>query len=91
MALLLYGHLSIIFASSTHHRRGWALGVTVVVVGLSGLLTYAGREDFSSSVDITVPLKSLGTSWVPTVSTEEFLDRSRRTKTWVDEAISNTP
>ena len=90
VALLLYGHLSIIPASSTHRRRGWALGVTVVVVGLSGLLTYAGREDFSSNVDITVPLKSLGTSWVPAVSTEEFLRRSRRTRAWVDEAISES-
>ena len=62
--------------------------MTVVAGGLSGLLTYAGREDFSSNVDITVPLKSLGTTWVPTVPTEEFLDRSRRTKTWVDEAVS---
>ena len=91
VALLLYGHLSIIPASSSHRRRGWALGVTVVVVGLTGLLTYADQDDYSSDVEITVPLKSLGTDWVPAVSTEEFLDRSRRTKTWIDEAISNTP
>lgn len=91
MALLIYGHLSIIPASSPHRRRGWALGVTAVVVGLTALLTYAGQEDYSSDVDITVPLKSLGADWIPTVSTEEFLVRSRRTKTWVDEATSKTP
>ena len=91
VALLIYGHLSIIPASSPHRRRGWAFGVTAVVVGLTGLLTYAGQEDYSSDVDITVPLKSLGADWLPTVSTEEFLTRSRRTRTWVDEAISDTP
>lgn len=91
MALLIYAHLSIIPASSPHRRRGWAFGVTAVVVGLTGLLTLAGKEDYSSDVAITVPLKSLGSAWVPTVSTEEFLTRSRRTRTWVDEAIRDPP
>ena len=87
VTLLIYGHLSIIPASTVSRRRGWALGTTVVVLGLTALLTYAEREDFSSDVAITVPLKSLGADWVPVVSTEEFLERSRRTKAWVDAAV----
>jgi hypothetical protein len=90
-ALLLYGHLSIIPASSPHRRRRWAFGVTAVAMGLTGLLTLAGKKDYSSDVVITVPLKSLGTTWVPTISTEEFLNRSQRTRTWVDEAINDPP
>lgn len=91
VVLLLYAHLSIIPASNPHRRRGWAFGVTAVVMGITGLLSLAGKKDYSSDVVITVPLKSLGAAWIPTVSTEEFLTRSRRTRTWVDEAINDTP
>jgi pSer/pThr/pTyr-binding forkhead associated (FHA) protein len=86
VAFLLYGHLSIIPTSSRPRRRGWALGVTFVMVGIVGLLTFAQRRDFSSTVDVHVPLKSLGAEWAPAVTMEDFLTRSRRTKAWVDEA-----
>ncbi len=88
VTVLLYGHLSIIPASSRPRRRGWALGVTAVVVGIVVLFGFAEREDFSSNVDIRVPLKSLGAEWAPAVTTEDFLARSRRTKAWVDAAAA---
>lgn len=86
VAWLLYGHLSIIPASSRPRRRAWCLGVTLIAVGIAGLFTFAERKDFSSNVDIRVPLKSFGAEWAPAVTTEDFLIRSRRTKAWVDEA-----
>lgn len=89
VAFLIYGHLSIIPASNPFRRRGWALGTSVIVVGLTALLSYTEQDDFSSEVAITVPLKSLGADLVPKVTTDEFLDRSRRTKSWVDERIGD--
>lgn len=86
IGLLLYSHLSIIPTSTRSRRRGWALGVTVVAVGITAFFGFAEQEDFSSNVDIRVPLKSLGADWAPAVTTEDFLARSRRTKVWVDAA-----
>ena len=83
VALLIHGHWRSIPASSPRRRRGWAFRVTAVVVGAPQFADLCRQEDYSSDVVITVPLKRLGADWVPTVSMEEFLERSRRTKTWV--------
>jgi hypothetical protein len=90
VASLIYAHLSIIPASSPLRRRGWAVGATAVVLGVAALFTYAEREDFSSDVAISVPLKSLGAEWAPAVSTDEFLERSRRVKSWVDDEVTES-
>lgn len=83
VALLIHGHLAIHpgfeptssarLGLPCDRRRGWA----------HRFADLCRQEDYSSDVVITVPLKRLGADWVPTVSTEEFLERSRRTKTWV--------
>ncbi len=82
--LLLAGHLRIIPVSTRRRRRVWATVAATVVVGLTILIERASREEFTTEIQITVPLKAYGVSLTPAESLDEFLVSSRSVKTWVD-------
>lgn len=85
LALMIYGHLSLLSVSTARGRGVWSAGTTILLMGLGGLLAYAGSEDFSTEVEVTTPIRSLGSGVAPTVSLDEFLGSVDEAREWVDE------
>ncbi|HSF18210.1 MAG TPA: FHA domain-containing protein [Vicinamibacteria bacterium] len=89
LALLIYGHLSIIPSASPGRRRWWSLGASGALLGLSAFFVLTMSQGFSTDVEYDIPLKSFGSEWIPAGSVEEFLSSARETKDWVDAQISS--
>lgn len=89
VALLIYGHLSIIPSASPRRRRWWSLGTSGVLLGLSAFFVLTTSQGFSTDIEYDIPLKSFGSEWIPAGSTEDFLSSARETKDWVDAQISS--
>ena len=85
LALMIYGHLSLLSVSTARGRGVWSAGTTVLLMGLGALLAYAGTEDFTTEVEVTTPIRSLGSGVAPTVSLDEFLGSADEAREWVDE------
>jgi len=84
MAALVYGHLQ--FATSLRRRsRFWAaLAVSVAMAGVSAISDFASRSKFSNVMDFTGIMKPIDGSLLPTMTIEQFVDRSQKLKTELD-------
>jgi hypothetical protein len=83
LGVLLAGHLAIVPAATRRLRRRWALASGFVFAGFVAAFAYTD-EGFIDDLPFQMPLKSFGAEWAPAETTEDFLERARRTKRAVD-------
>ena len=81
--MLLVGHLAIIPAATPRLRKRLALASAMAVAGIVAAFLYTD-EDLVGDLPFRMPLKSFGAEWAPADTTEELLQRARRTKSEVD-------
>lgn len=81
---LVYGHLK--FASTLRrYSRLWAaLAVSAAIVGVSAIADFAGRSKFSNAMEFTGILKPLDAAWLPSITIEEFIERSQKLRQELD-------
>ena len=81
---LVYGHLK--FASMLHRRsRLWAaLSVSAAMAGVSAISDFASRSKFSNTMDFNGILKPIDAAWLPTITIDQFIERSQRLKQDLD-------
>ena len=84
LAALVYGHLK--FATSLRRRsRFWAaLAVSVAMAGVSAISDFASRSKFSNVMDFTGIVKPIDEALLPTITIDQFIDRSQKLKTDLD-------
>jgi hypothetical protein len=84
LAALVYGHLK--FATALRRRsRFWAaLSVSVAMAGVSAITDFASRSKFSNVMDFTGIVKPIDGGLLPTITVDQFIDRSRKLKTDLD-------
>jgi hypothetical protein len=82
---LLYGHL--IFASTLDRRRRmtWAIGVSLALFALGGLIGLAVREEFNGYTDDPGVLKPVGSGWIPARTADDYIASLSRLKAEVDD------
>jgi FHA domain-containing protein len=84
MSALVCGHLKFASTMQRHSRLWAALLVSAAIVGVSAISDYAGRSKFSNVMEFTGIVKPIDAAWVPTVSIDEFLERSQKLKQELD-------
>lgn len=87
---LLYGHL--IFASTLNRRRRmtWAVGISLALFALGGLIGLAMREGFNEYTDDPGVLKPVGSGWIPARTADDYIASLSRLKAEVDDlAVEN--
>lgn len=84
LMVLLAGHLSIIGSLAHRKLRAWAFAVAATVMGIMVLLQYAYKNDFSTDISISSPIKTFGAEWLRTQSMDDFLSDTRALKEEVD-------
>ena len=84
LAALVYGHLK--FATALRRRsRFWAaLSVSVAMAGVSAISDFASRSRFSNVMDFTGIVKPIDGGLLPTITVDQFIDRSQKLKTDLD-------
>lgn len=84
LAALVYGHLK--YATSLRRRsRFWAaFAVSVAMAGVSAISDFASRSKFSNVMDFTGIVKPIDGSLLPTITVDQFIDRSQKLKTDLD-------
>ncbi len=86
-ATLLYGHL--IFASTLNRRRRltWAIGVSLALFALGGVIGLAVQEEFNAYTDDPGVLKPVGSGWIPARTADDYIASLSRLKAEVDDLV----
>jgi len=84
VAALVYAHLG--FASAMRRRsRLWAaLSVSAAMAGVSVISDFASRSKFSNVMEFSGIVKPIEAAWLPTISMDQFIDRSQKLKQELD-------
>jgi hypothetical protein len=84
VAALVFGHLKFASTMRRYSRLWAALAVSAAIVGVSAISDYANRSKFSNVMEFTGIVKPIDAAWLPTISVDEFLDRSEKLKKELD-------
>ena len=84
VAAVVFGHLK--FATSMRRRSRFcaALAVSVAMAGVSAISDFASRSKFSNVMDFTGIVKPIDAGLLPTVTIDQFVDRSEKLKKDLD-------
>jgi FHA domain len=90
-SLLLYAHLSIVSELSARKRILSSALVSAGIVGISLLIIYANKKEFSNELGFSSAIKPFGRQWVRTVSSEEYFKNLGQLKTKIDAMAQEAP
>jgi hypothetical protein len=77
VAGLLYGHLGFASAMRRWSRLWAALAVSAAMVVVAVISDFASRSKFSNVMEFSAIVKPLDAAWLPTISMDQFIDRSQ--------------
>jgi pSer/pThr/pTyr-binding forkhead associated (FHA) protein len=84
VAALAYAHLG--FASAMRPRaRLWAaLSLSAAMAAVGVISDFANRSKFSNVMEFSAILKPIDTAWLPTISIDQFIERSQELRRELD-------
>ena len=83
-ASLVYGHLKFASTMRRDSRLWTALSVSAAMAGVSAISDFAGRSKFSNAMEFSGIVKPIDAAWLPTISIDQFIDRSQKLKQELD-------
>ena len=84
VAALVYAHLGFASAMRRPSRLWAALSVSAAMAGVGVISDFASRSKFSNVMEFTGIVKPLDAAWLPTISIDQFIDRSQSLKQNLD-------
>lgn len=78
VAALVYGHLKFASALRRSSRFWAALSISAAMAGVSAISDFASRSKFSNVMEFTGIVKPIDASWLPTISIDQYIERSRK-------------
>jgi hypothetical protein len=84
VAALVYAHLGFASALRRQSRLWTALSVSAAMAGVSVISDFASRSKFSNIMEFSGIVKPIDAAWLPTISIDQFIDRSQKLKQELD-------
>jgi hypothetical protein len=86
-SMLLYGHLSVMSASSGWKRLLSSALISASIVTIVLLINYADRKEFSNEIHFSSVIKPIGRKWVWTQSSDEFFGNLHKLREKIDATV----
>jgi hypothetical protein len=81
VAAVVYGHLKFATLMRRPSRFWAALSVSAAMAGVSAISDFASKSKFSNVMEFTGILKPIDAALLPTVTIDQFIERSEKIKT----------